>query len=435
MSKEIPEDSSSLNILGTGKYRASVQLARVSFLLMVLSLCMNACVFQHNQVIYGIWMAVSGILFGWIGVAGGYIGCIGAYANIFYIIAISSIFFGKIPKKSIVLMIICFIFSLFLREVPNAVASDRIISWGWGAVLWGSSLIILAVSGLVLSGRLHLTKINTFFKIFFAFIITPILTFSIYQHMYASSKEHELYFPFGTAFTVEPLSGIKYVEITEDSALPDNSVVEIIRDFDILRPKDEESNLENYPIYLPDQYQEFGYFWRNYGYYYPEKISGYSRYRKRGNISLLSESKYTDYVYEISNSTRNKIILSVKNKKNNKYLYKQYLVLRERNKKEFYVPGYYDDAVYKLFRKLKLSGIDRNKIKEEVGYDLCKQKRSDSWIDNLYFLDGKMVRFASDDDIERAVFLGSNNYIVKLNIKNSYAQGNSLYEQYICIHF
>ena len=49
MSKEIPEDSASPNILETDEYRVSVRLAEISLSLMILSLCMNTFVSRGGE--------------------------------------------------------------------------------------------------------------------------------------------------------------------------------------------------------------------------------------------------------------------------------------------------------------------------------------------------------------------------------------------------
>ena len=79
------------------------------------------------------------------------------------------------------------------------------------------------------------------------------------------------------------MTGVRRVlfrsEVPENCSLSADAIVEFDRDFDILRSKNIKyvTDIGYYPVIIPDQYKEFGYFWKNYNYYIGNKNSCVSR--------------------------------------------------------------------------------------------------------------------------------------------------------------
>lgn len=67
--------------------------------------------------------------------------------------------------------------------------------------------------------------------------------------------------------------------------------------------------------------------------------------------------------------------------------------------------------IYILFRNLIIS--ERDGITDSSGHHLLKPNKIDSQINDLYFLDGKTVRFDSNDDIQNSLFCVQINILLK----------------------
>lgn len=449
MSKEIPEDSASPNILETDEYRVSVRLAEISLSLMILSLCMNTFVSRGGEIFYGFHVAAFSTICGILSPIlmfldasyslnsiSDYIKFIvlhfGQLVYIFYIRVFYKISIGEMPYKSIYFLVLSFIFLICYSFLYLYDYYDVILSIGWGVILWIVSIFMIDISYLILNETISKNILRSLFVLFFTIFIVPVIILCTHQYTNANSQERRWYLPFGTAFTIEPLSGVRYMEVPENCSLPADAVVELDRDFDILRSKNIKyvTDIGYYPVIIPDQYKEFGYFWKNYNYYIGNKNSRVSRsindlgyscsysWIETGMISVLKiYDRDADYIYKINNNdTMVSIVLM--NNKNKELIYEQNLVLNNHDRSGRcgeYIP-YYDENVYILFRNLIIS--ERDGITDSSGHHLLKPNKIDSQINDLYFLDGKTVRFDSNDDIQNSLFLCSDKYIVKINIKN-----------------
>lgn len=80
-----------------------------------------------------------GILFGWLGNG------LAAYANVFFLYAAWRLFAGKVPRISIVIMLVLAaslpLMNLFLGKSEARLLP--IVAWGWGAFMWVWSMLLL----------------------------------------------------------------------------------------------------------------------------------------------------------------------------------------------------------------------------------------------------------------------------------------------------
>ena len=225
MSKEIPEDSASPNILETDEYRVSVRLAEISLSLMILSLCMNTFVSRGGEIFYGFHVAafntickiLSPILMFLdasysLNSISDYIKFIvlhfGQLVYIFYIRVFYKISIGKMPYKSIYFLVLSFIFLICYSFLYLYDYYDVILSIGWGVILWIVSIFMIAISYLILNKTISKNILRSLFVLFFTIFIVPVIILCTHQYTNANSQERRWYLPFGTAFTIEPLSGL-----------------------------------------------------------------------------------------------------------------------------------------------------------------------------------------------------------------------------------
>lgn len=154
----------------------------------------------------GSQILVNGLLFGWHN--NGW----AAYANLFFFYATLQLLRGKQPRETVFVMLLCaatlpFFSGIQRDEGTNVVLP--VVSWGWGAVLWSISLILVASSAAVRSAVITGTGIKFLGFGIFA-ILVAILVVHQRQWQAANIQEREMYLPEGVAFTNARFSGIPF---------------------------------------------------------------------------------------------------------------------------------------------------------------------------------------------------------------------------------
>lgn len=198
----VSEDSSSRKL--------AVRIAGISFVLWLLSLALPGFTLDGNpsKQVYGISILIQGVLLGWLG------GVFAAYANVFYLYAAASINWDETPVKSIIAMV-CFAASTpFVRSilVDEGGGTALITSWGWGAILWGVSLVLLVVAALTRDCRFSLRGIAWVFGVI-GVMLCAIFGLNRYQWSNANVQDRYSYLSPSMAFSTVKLCGIPVTQV------------------------------------------------------------------------------------------------------------------------------------------------------------------------------------------------------------------------------
>ncbi len=181
------------------------------------------------------------------------------YANIFFLYILSSIYKGKQPFLSVILMLALAATLPFFAGVVQDEGSGTIlhvVSWGWGAGIWLSSLIILTIATTTRAGRLPIkTGVGLLGVLITIFSIAALIHHQ--QWLKANQQEREIYLSKGMAFTNTSFCGVP-LTTTTDSLLPSNSIVNLEID-----PKLQGDSKEYTYLPLPEfvNYQEHEFAW------------------------------------------------------------------------------------------------------------------------------------------------------------------------------
>lgn len=143
--------------------------------------------------------------------------CWALYSNIFFWVALLRKD-GIISLGIMWLMTATIIFhtEIMIGEMPSY---DSVLSWGWGAVLWLLSYIVLTLARAVR----HHSDPALFLCIagfFCSLAITLLIGLNIYQYRIMNEEEREHLLPPSMAFTTQTISGIEIQPVPEDFRLP-----------------------------------------------------------------------------------------------------------------------------------------------------------------------------------------------------------------------
>lgn len=183
------------------------RLAVAAWIAWLLSLALPAFTVESPAApMFGVLVLPMGLLFGWM-VFGW-----AAYANIFWWIAQWKLSRGKVPLRSVTIMLILaltiFGFEGVIADEGN-MAALPVVSWGWGALLWGASLILLSLAAAIQSG--WTARIVAPALIVMVGIVLALGGWGQWQRHRANLQEREAYLSWGMAFTVVRLSGFPLV--------------------------------------------------------------------------------------------------------------------------------------------------------------------------------------------------------------------------------
>lgn len=149
-----------------------------------------------------------GVLFGWLG------GVVAPYANVFYLYAVVALGKDEIPVKSLVLMMLLAGTTVFVRQilVNEGGGTAPITSWGWGAIVWGISMLLLVVATLVREYRLSSRGAVLIFWLI-GVVILAIFILNRYQWSEANAQDREAFLSPTMAFSTVKLCGVRITEV------------------------------------------------------------------------------------------------------------------------------------------------------------------------------------------------------------------------------
>lgn len=197
-------------------------------LVMVGFYCENSA---NSEPIFG-WHILTTMLYAWIII----IPYGAVYANIFYFIAFISCMWNtkKDPNVSTVLMLILATFTCFVSYVPVLEGKLEITAWGYGAFVWGFSLILLAGAAWDKRSFRSFIRILLPYLSVFAIIMLKVCFIKYSQWQHANDEERQKYLPLGAAFGVMPPPPPPPPPPPLPRELPNNSKpLEVVGDIDI----------------------------------------------------------------------------------------------------------------------------------------------------------------------------------------------------------
>lgn len=150
-----------------------------------------------------------GLLFGW--AVHGW----AAYANIFFVVAAIALLSGRRPRGSVLAMLALGATLPLFRGVIRDEGSGAIlpvVSWGWGAVIWIFSLVLLATAAAIRTRLLTLMGARVVLGLLLVSLVS-IGGLHFYQRAAANSQERNLYLSTGMAFTRASMCGVPLTTI------------------------------------------------------------------------------------------------------------------------------------------------------------------------------------------------------------------------------
>lgn len=387
MSKELTPQENALP-------KAIKLLLWLSFGLWVYSLFALGIDDGSNEPHYGLFILTMGSLLGWVGCEPFPTGC-AVYANYFYIFALLCLMCGRVPKKSIICMLLLASLTFFVREIAVGTAgATSIDAWGWGAIWWGLSLITLTIVTFVQWEKIPYKKALPIAAIIYAVVLLLLMALFLYQ--YHTANDHEkaqyfitglygknqyklrehidengkkkpiysaahIFFSGGTAFVVDK-NAFSHIEYTMPPELP-NAVLQVNGDIDFS---------EEWSLMLNDFRVGLPYRFVYNGKLYQKQDEYHYMFANRWDASLIKITPFNghiDYTVNLSQKDDNgKYHFSITNEDNKQTIYQTEMINR----------GYKSSYPFKRYTQYKYS-LDKpttpldNKI--EVS-EKCTQKNS-----------------------------------------------------------
>lgn len=175
----------------------------------------------HGHALPGVYVLLLGLPFGWM-VMG-----FAAYANLFFLRAAWLMLRGRQPRASIVAMLVLAATVPLFRGVMRDEGSGAILptaSWGWGAVLWGAALVLLATAAAVHAGRIRACGLRLLAGAGLV-LLAALFGLHAWQWSRANLQERSLYLSPGLAFTLAPRCGVGLVPVSAPLLPPGSAVV------------------------------------------------------------------------------------------------------------------------------------------------------------------------------------------------------------------
>lgn len=191
----------------------------------------------EEDVFYGWAILLTGFVFGWMAPGG-----LAVYANLFFIYVLSLSAVKKSAPKSTISMLLLAAFAFLFYAVSTARGSpDYVIGWGWGAVLWGLSLVSAAFANMAAGswgvshyGEKYLRR--GYFGVI-TLCILAVLGVRAWQWSHANLQDRSLLLNAGTAFTVVKLCPEPFV-VPKSSLIPPGERVSVLIDDGVGRNPD-----------------------------------------------------------------------------------------------------------------------------------------------------------------------------------------------------
>lgn len=180
---------------------------------------------------FGGAILLFGLLFGW--AVHGW----AAYANIFFVVAAFALLSGRRPRGSVITMLAFGATLPLFKGVIRDEGSGAILpvaSWGWGAVLWIFSLVLLAAAAASRAQLLTLTGTRVVLGLLLVGLVS-IGGIRFTQRSAANSQERNLYLSSGMAFTRASMCGVPLATINAP-LLPRDAIVSLEVDPELASP-------------------------------------------------------------------------------------------------------------------------------------------------------------------------------------------------------
>ncbi|NHZ94802.1 hypothetical protein [Massilia sp. CCM 8734] len=212
----------------------SEQLTYAACGLWLLSLALPGFMVETRaEPLFGGTILQFGLLYGW--AVGGW----SAYANIFFLVAAAALFSGRQPRGSVFAMLaLAATLPLFKGVIPirDGISGTilPVVSWGWGALFWIFSLILLAAAAATRAQRLSRPGAKVVLGLLLASLVV-MAGFHLNQRSAANSQERSLYLSWGMAFTRVPPCGLPLTSV-DAPFLPGDAIVALDIDPDLVNP-------------------------------------------------------------------------------------------------------------------------------------------------------------------------------------------------------
>jgi hypothetical protein len=390
---------------GPSTIRLTRFLVGVALLLWMTSLVLPSfVVLSRVGPMYGAATLMSGLLFGW-AVAGW-----AAYANLFFGYAALQLARGKETVVAIVAMFALGLLIVTFRGVIRDEGSGTVlpvVSWGWGALLWGYSLLVMALAAAARANILHRLTATVCLSVLVATAIA-VAVIGHGQRERANLQEQELYLPSGIAFTLVPFTGLPFAWPSKAAVPAGEEVAFEVDDFFA-------GFVPGRPyLFLPTPQllRQHGSDWRVFHYGAKDMI----KVRQQGQLA-----RYVLQVKQVKDRGSIKLLDSERAAP----LYEQPLVLRFGNAQTDVLPfsNGWTHASYTVqaavSRALGVTPQQRPalvKLSDEGGNLPCNPKSQQGTIPNLAKWDGRDV-IVDPAIFERAVALCSSSYIAVIRIR------------------
>lgn len=315
------------------------------------------------------------------------------YANIFFLWIAKELAAGRRPAFSVVAMLLLAATAPWCighRDLLNSSHIDPIVGWGWGAIVWGFSLLVLSATALA---RLGIGEKNAWVLVALFASVAPI---SLYvrntQWHAANEQERKTYLRWTVAFTRVELCGIRLTQAVE---IPNRDGVLAALDMD---PKLQASGYAHPRVHLPDfaVFRESGYDWVDYS------NAGFP-----GDFRVASEILHSRPLLE-ARKTGSGAVLRLTDGATNKIVYEQVLREVKREQRTDYCPSQnrqienvmspgYDGVISGILGKQLQAKKDDSVISKELSRTRCDLEQlqiSDGWLFGL--LDGRRIRVAKN---------------------------------------
>lgn len=257
----------------------------------------------------GLEILVTGTLFGWM--VNGW----AVYANFFFLAAAIYLSSNKTPVKSVVFMLFLAATLPLFRGVIQDEGSGTIlpvVSWGWGAILWLLSLVLLAMAAAVHGGVLHRLHVKLL-GLAIGVTVIALGIVHIQQTRNANLQEKDMFLSKGMAFTNAEFCGVPFVWPTE-ALVPPGELIKLD-----VEPKYLNSNKSTPFFWQPTfaRYEDAGFDWVS----YPHINQIYT------GITVRTPAKPKKFVLQLQ-STEEGAVIKLRNEQTNATVYEQRLRIR-----------------------------------------------------------------------------------------------------------
>ncbi|MBQ0959147.1 hypothetical protein KAK06_09250 [Ideonella sp. 4Y11] len=200
--------------------RLSGRLANWALGLWCLSLLLPAFQTREREPWLGAEVLMIGPFFGWASMG------FAVYANAFFAHACTQLLKGGRPGSSVLWMLAMTATLPWFQGVLRDEGTGMVLavtSWGWGAVLWVLSMLMLASASAVASGRLGPRGLRVLGGLG-AVSLMGLLGVNAWQYWNANLPERQRDLALGLAFTLKPPCGVP-LTLVEGHLVPANSAL------------------------------------------------------------------------------------------------------------------------------------------------------------------------------------------------------------------